>query len=282
MMNLSIASKVSIGEGVEMPMLGLGTFLSEPGEKTRKAVQWALEAGYRHVDTARIYGNEKDVGDGIRESGIPREHVFITTKVWNDDQGYDSTLKACEESLKKLGVDYIDLYLIHWPVPQKRLETWQALIRLREEGVVKAIGVSNFMVRHLEELLEYSPVIPAVNQIEISPFIQRKALVEYCRKRGIVVEAYSTLTRGQRLEDTRLLSMAKKYGRTPAQIALRWALQQGMVVIPKSVHRERILENASIFDFELADTDMEEIAGWDEHFSTLPPSWEPETSTQWD
>ncbi|HOJ51785.1 MAG TPA: aldo/keto reductase [Syntrophales bacterium] len=281
-MAYAISSVVPIGEDVFMPIIGLGTFLSEPGEKTRNAVRWALEAGYRHVDTARIYGNEKDVGEGIKESGIPRQEVFITTKVWNDDQGYDSTLKACEESLKRLGVDYIDLYLIHWPVPEKRLETWKALIRLREEGLVRAIGVSNFMVRHLEELMARSDVPPAVNQVEISPFIQRKALVEYCRKQGIVVEAYSTLSRGQRLGDPRLLAMAGKYGKTPAQIALRWAIQEGIVVIPKSVHRERILENAAIFDFELTEEDRKEISRWDEHFSTLPPSWEPETSTQWD
>jgi len=281
-MAYAISSVFPIGEDVFMPIIGLGTFLSEPGEKTRNAVRWALEAGYRHVDTAHIYGNEKDVGEGIKESGIPRQEVFITTKVWNDDQGYDSTLKACEESLKRLGVDYIDLYLIHWPVPEKRLETWKALIRLREEGLVRAIGVSNFMVRHLEELMARSDVPPAVNQVEISPFIQRKALVEYCRKQGIVVEAYSTLSRGQRLGDPRLLAMAGKYGKTPAQIALRWAIQEGIVVIPKSVHRERILENAAIFDFELTEEDRKEISRWDEHFSTLPPSWEPETSTQWD
>lgn len=281
-MDLSLNSVISIGQGVEIPVLGLGTFLSEPGEKTKNAVLWALEAGYRHIDTARIYGNERDVGEGIRASGIPRREVFITTKVWNDDQGFDSTLKACEDSLRRLNTDYIDLYLIHWPVPAKRLETWKALIRLQEEGLVRAIGVSNFMVRHLEELLARTEVIPAVNQIEISPFIQRKALVEYCRKKGIVVEAYSTMTRGQRLGDQRLAAMAVKYGKTSAQIALRWAVQKGMVIIPKSVHRERILENAAIFDFSLAETDMEEIFSWDEHFSTLPPSWEPETSNQWD
>lgn len=281
-MTEKIKTALSIGEGIEMPVLGLGTFLSEPGEQTFNAVKWALEAGYRHIDTARIYGNEKDVGDGVKASGIPRREVFITTKVWNDDQGFDSTLKACEESLKKLGVDYVDLYLIHWPVPGKRLETWKALIRLREEKMVRAIGVSNFMIRHLEELLANSEVVPAVNQVEISPFIQRKALVEYCQKKGILVEAYSTLSRGQRLSDPRLRDLANKYARTPAQIALRWAVQKGMVVIPKSVHRERILENAAIFDFQLAEADMEEISNWDEHFSTLPPSWEPEFSRQWD
>lgn len=281
-MNYTLTSTVDLPGGVKMPILGLGTFLSEPGSTTRQAVMWALEAGYRHIDTARIYNNERDVGEGVRESGLQRAEVFITTKVWNDDQGYDSTLRAYEESLKRLGMDYADLYLIHWPVPQKRLETWKALIRLREEKTVRAIGVSNFMVRHLDELLGTSDVVPAVNQVEISPFIQRKALVDYCRAKGIVVEAYSPLSRGQRLADPRLAAMAKKYGKTPAQIALRWVVQRGIVAIPKSVHRERIVENAAIFDFVIDEGDMAEIARWDEHYSVLFASWEPETSNLWD
>lgn len=281
-MNYTFQSTVDLPGGVKMPILGLGTFLSEPGPTTRQAVVWALEVGYRHIDTARIYGNERDVGEGIRESGLPRAEVFVTTKVWNDDQGYDSTLMACETSLKRLGMDYVDLYLIHWPVPQKRRETWRALIRLWEEKMARAIGVSNFMIRHLDELLGTSDVVPAVNQVEISPFIQRKALVDYCRSKGIVVEAYSPLSRGQRLQDPRLVAMAKKYGKTPAQIALRWVIQKDIVAIPKSVHRERIIENAAIFDFNIGEEDMAEIARWDEHYSALDASWEPETSKLWD
>ena len=280
-MNYTLTSTVGLPGGVKMPILGLGTFLSEPGPTTRQAVMWALEVGYRHIDTARIYDNERDVGKGVRESGLRRAEVFITTKVWNDDQGYDSALRACEASLKRLGTDYVDLYLIHWPVPQKRRETWRALIRLWEEKTARAIGVSNFMIRHLDELLGTSDVVPAVNQVEISPFIQRKALVDYCRSKGIVVEAYSPLSRGQRLKDPRLVAMAKKYGKTPAQIALRWVIQQGIVAIPKSVHRERIVENAAIFDFAIDEKDMAEIARWDEHYSVLE-AWEPETSNLWD
>ena len=280
-MNYTLTSTVGLPGGVKMPILGLGTFLSEPGPTTRQAVMWALEAGYRHIDTARIYDNERDVGKGVRESGLRRAEVFITTKVWNDDQGYDAALRACEASLKRLGTDYVDLYLIHWPVPNKRLETWRALIRLREAKMARAIGVSNFMVRHLDELLGTSDVVPAVNQVEISPFIQRKALADYCRSKGIVVEAYSPLSRGQRLKDPRLVAMAKKYGKTPAQIALRWVIQQGIVAIPKSVHRERIVENAAIFDFAIDEKDMAEIARWDEHYSVLE-AWEPETSNLWD
>jgi len=208
-MDYSLSSTVDLPGGVKMPILGLGTFLSEPGPTTRHAVLWALEEGYRHIDTARIYNNERDVGEGVRESGLPRAEVFITTKVWNDDQGYDATLRACEASLKRLGIDYVDLYLIHWPVPEKRRETWKALIRLWEEKMTRAIGVSNFMIRHLEELLGTSDVAPAVNQVEISPFIQRKTLVQYCQAKGIIVEAYSPLSRGQRLNDPRLVNMAK-------------------------------------------------------------------------
>lgn len=278
----SVKGTVTLKSGVEIPILGLGTFLSRPGDETRRAVKWALEAGIRHVDTARIYGNEVEVGEAIRESGIPRNEVFVTTKVWNDDQGFDSTLKACEESLKRLGFDYVDLYLVHWPVPGKRLETWKAMVRLMEEGLVRAIGVSNFMVRHLEELLSRTEVPPVINQVEISPFIQRRHLVQYCRDKGIAVEAYSPLSRGLKLDDPRLREMAARYNKTPAQVALRWAIEEGFIVIPKSVHRERILENTKIFDFELEERDRQEILGWDEHFSTLPPSWEPETSPQWD
>jgi diketogulonate reductase-like aldo/keto reductase len=280
-MNFTKTSTAKLNNGTFITRFGLGTFLSEAGEATRNSVRWALEAGYRHIDTARIYNNEEDVGLTIHQSGVPRADIFVTTKVWNDDQGYDSTLRACDESLKHLKMDYVDLYLMHWPVPVLRSDTWKALIKLQELGKTKAIGVSNFMIRHLDELLAKTDIVPAVNQIELSPFIQRKPLAEYCRKRGIVVEAYSTLSRGKRTSDERLAAIGKKYGKTAAQIALRWALQSDIVIIPKSVHKERIIENVNIFDFEISAADMTAIAALDENFSVTPKSWDPETSDKW-
>ena len=280
-MNYTKKSTVKLNNGTFIPRFGLGTFLSEAGEATRNSVRWALESGYRHIDTASIYKNEEDVGVAITESGVPRLDIFVTTKVWNDDQGYDSTLRACDKSLKLLRMDYVDLYLIHWPVPGLRNETWKALIKLREMGKARAIGVSNFMVRHLDELLAQTDIVPAVNQIEISPFIQRRPLVEYCRNCGIVVEAYSTLSRGKRCSDESLTALGKKYNKTAPQMALRWALQSEIVIIPKSVHKERIIENANIFDFEISAADMAAIAALDENYSVTPRSWDPETSEKW-
>lgn len=280
-MKLNMTSAVTLNNKTTMPWFGLGTFLSPVGKLTQDAVCWALEAGYRHIDTARIYDNEQDVGQAIMESGVPRSEIFVTTKVWNDDQGYESTLKAFDESLKRLKMDYVNLYLIHWPVPGLRNDTWKALVKLQETGKVKAIGVSNYMIRHLDELLATTSVVPAVNQIEISPFIQRKPLVEYCKKHGIVVESYSTMSRGKRMNDVRLIAMSKKYGKTAPQVMLRWALQSGIVIIPKSVHQERIVENANIFDFEISADDMAAIIAMDENCSITPASWEPETSEKW-
>jgi diketogulonate reductase-like aldo/keto reductase len=280
-MKYTIASTATLNNKTAMPWFGLGTFLSEVGKTTQDAVRWALAAGYRHIDTARIYNNEEDVGLAIRDSGVPRADIFVTTKVWNDDQGYESTLKAFDDSLNRLKMDYVDLYLIHWPVSNLRNETWKALTQLQKSGKTKAIGVSNFMIRHLEELLATTDVIPAVNQIETSPFVQRKALVDYCRNRGILVESYSTMSRGKRLSDERLIAIGKKYGKSAPQIMLRWALQNEMVIIPKSVHQERIVENANIFDFEISATDMAAINAMDENCSVTPASWEPETSDKW-
>lgn len=280
-MNLKITSSVKMPGGTSIPLFGLGTFLSEAGEATKNSVLWALEAGYRHIDTARIYNNEADVGEALRQSGIERSEIFITTKVWNDDQGYEKTLIACEESLKRLQMDYVDLYLIHWPVPVLRTETWKAMIKIKQLGLAKAIGVSNFMIKHLNELLATTDDVPSVNQIEISPFLQRKPLVEYCREKGIIVESYSTLSRGKRVSDKHMAAIGSKYGKTAAQIALRWALQNHIVVIPKSVHKERIIENADIFDFEISKSDMDAIAAMDENYSVTPASWDPETSEKW-
>jgi diketogulonate reductase-like aldo/keto reductase len=275
-MKLTINSTLTLNNGVEMPVFGLGTFLSERGDTTRKAVLYALEAGYRHIDTAAIYGNEADVGAGVRESGIPRAEVFITTKVWNDDQGYDSTLRAFDASLSRLKMDYVDLYLIHWPVTGKRPDTWRALRHLYEQKRCRAIGVSNYTIRHLNELLAESPLVPMVNQFELHLFNTRQELVAFCQEKGIAVTSYSPLVRGRKLEDPALATIAARYHKTPAQMAIRWVLQKGLIVIPKSVHRERILENAQVFDFEITPADMAALDGLNENYSLSSPDWAPE------
>jgi diketogulonate reductase-like aldo/keto reductase len=275
-MKLTITTPLKLNNGVEMPLFGLGTFLSERGDTTRKAVLSALEAGYRHIDTAAVYGNEADVGAGVRESGIPRAEIFITTKVWNDDQGYDSTLRAFDASLGRLKMDYIDLYLIHWPVTGKRPDTWRALSHLYEQKRCRAIGVSNYTIRHLNELMADSPLVPMVNQFELHPFHTRKELVAFCQEKGIAVTSYSPLARGRKLADPALAAFAARYHKTPAQMAIRWVLQQGLIVIPKSVHRERILENSQVFDFEITPADMAALDGLNENYSVGSPDWAPE------
>lgn len=263
---------IRLGNGVDMPRLGLGVFQAARGEETRRAVAEALRLGYRHVDTARVYGNEQDVGAAILGSGIPRPEIFVTTKLWNADQGYDQALRAFDASLARLGFETIDLYLLHWPVPGKRLESWRALERIVGEGRVRAIGVSNFMPRHLEELLGRATVVPAVNQIELSPFLQQREVRALCARHGIVVEAYSPLTRGARLGHPVVAGVAARLGRSPAQVLLRWGLQHGMVVLPKSVRPERIAENAAIFDFELPEATMAELDALEEGLVT---GWDP-------
>lgn len=263
---------VRMNNGLEIPRLGLGVYQAASGQETRTAVLGALKLGYRHIDTARIYQNEQDVGDALRESGIDRREVFVTTKLWNDDQGYDQALRACEASLKRLGFDYVDLYLLHWPVPAKRLDSWRALERLLKEGRVRSIGVSNFMPHHLEELFAHSEVTPAVNQIEVHPFLQRRETRALCTRHGIVVEAYSPLTRGYRLDHPVVGAIAKESGKTPAQVLLRWGLQHDMVVLPKSVHRARIAENAAVFDFKLTSDQMARLDALEEGLAT---GWDP-------
>ena len=275
-MTLSITTPLKLNNGVEMPVFGLGTFLSERGATTRKAVLYALEAGYRHIDTAAVYDNEADVGAGVRESSIPRTEIFITTKVWNDDQGYDSTLQAFDASLERLKMDYVDLYLIHWPVTGKRADTWRALIHLYEQKRCRAIGVSNYTIRHLKELLADSPLVPMVNQFELHPFNTRKELMAYCQEMGIAVTSYSPLARGRKLAEPALTAIAARYHKKPAQVAIRWVLQQDMIVIHKSVHRERILENAQVFDFEITSADMTALDGLNENYSVTSPDWAPE------
>lgn len=254
---MDISSMVELNNGVRMPWLGLGVFKSTPGAETEQAVRWALEIGYRHIDTAAYYANEADVGRAIKESGIPREKIFVTTKVWNSDQGYEKTLAAFERSRRALGMDVVDLYLVHWPVKGMYAQTWKALENLLEHGKVRAIGVSNFLVHHMEDLLRNTSVMPAVNQVEFHPFLVQEDLVAFDERAGIRHEAWSPLVRGKGLDNTVIGEMARKHGKTPAQVILRWDLQRGVVTIPKSVHRERIAENAAIFDFSL---DQEEMA----------------------
>jgi diketogulonate reductase-like aldo/keto reductase len=274
-MDKAIDSRARLNNGVEMPWLGLGLWDAGRGKETRRAVRWALEAGYRHIDTASAYGNEQDVGAAVADSDIARQDVFITTKVWNSDHGYDKTIQACRKSLEIMGLDYVDLYLIHWPVAELRLETWRALVALREEGKCRAIGVSNYMIPHLEELLSASDVVPAVNQVEFHPFLYERDLLEFCRARGVQLEAYSPLTRGRKLRDERLAALAARYNRTPAQILIRWALEHDVAVIPKSVHEERIRQNADVFDFRISRQDMAALDALDEGHRSLPPAWNP-------
>ncbi len=254
---------VELGNGVAIPWVGLGVFKSPPGRETEQAVRWALEIGYRHIDTAAYYQNEQDVARGLKASGVPREQVFITTKVWNSDQGFDQTLKAFDRSRKNLEVDVMDLFLVHWPVRGKFTDTWKAMEKLLADGKVRAIGVSNFLVHHLEELMKSSSVRPVVNQVEFHPFLVQKELLDFDAKSGIRHQAWSPLTRGRRLDDPVITEIARKHGRTPAQVVLRWDLQLGVVTIPKSVHRDRILENSRLFDFQLDADDMARITGLD-------------------
>jgi diketogulonate reductase-like aldo/keto reductase len=258
-----LESTVELSNGVAIPWVGLGVFKSPPGRETEQAVRWALEIGYRHVDTAAYYQNEQDVARGLRASGVPREKVFITTKVWNSDQGFAQTLKAFDRSRKNLDVDVVDLYLVHWPVRGKFTDTWKAMEKLLADGKVRAIGVSNFLVHHLEELMRTSSVRPVVNQVEFHPFLVQKELLDFDARSGIRHQAWSPLTRGRRLDDTVITEIARKHGKTPAQVVLRWDLQLGVVTIPKSVHRERILENSLLFDFQLDTDDMARISGLD-------------------
>ena len=260
---------VLLNNDVRIPSLGLGTYRSAPGKETEQAVLTALRLGYRHIDTAAIYRNEESVGAAIKRSGIPREEIFITTKLWNAD--HHRIEAALKESLKKLGTSYVDLYLIHWPVPERN-DSWEALERLYKKGLCKAIGVSNFTVSHLEQLLNTAKIVPAVNQVEFSPFLYQKELLEYCSKKGIIVEAYSPLTRGQKLTHPLLKQLEKQYEKTPAQILLRWAVQHDMVVLPKSTHEERIKENMNIFDFSISPADMKELDSLDENFRV---AWDP-------
>lgn len=251
---------IRLNNGVNIPQMGLGVYQTSDGEQTEQAVKWALEAGYRHIDTARIYGNEKSVGIGMKDSKIPRNEIFLTTKLWNEDIRRGRAKEAFEESLEALQTDYIDLYLIHWPA-QGYEKAWEALAELYDEGRIKAVGVSNFQRSHLEELEKSAGICPAVNQIESHPYFNNQDLIDYCFGKGIAAEVWSPLggTGGSLLQDDSLCRLAGKYERTPAQIVLRWDIQRGVVVIPKSTHKERIISNKAVFDFELSEGDMKLI-----------------------
>ena len=258
---------VTLNNGVTMPQLGLGVFKTQEGSEVETAVRAALDVGYRLIDTAKLYGNEAGVGNALKASGIPREELFVTTKLWNDDQGYDSTLRAFDASMKRLDLEYLDLYLIHWPTPSRGLfkETWRAFEKLYKEKRIRAIGVSNFKPHHLDELLAGSEVVPAVNQIELHPLLQQKETRDYCKAHNIQVESWGPIggAGATLLQDVRLQIIAEKHGKSPAQAVLRWHIQNDLVVIPKSVHEERIKENADIFDFSLDSEDMSIINSMD-------------------
>ncbi len=259
----SLASTVEIAPGVEMPRLGLGTYRADEGPDVEGEVAYGLSVGYRLVDTAALYGNEHSVGAAIRASGIPREDVFVTTKLWNSDQGYRSTFSAFDASLARLGFDYVDLYLIHWPVPGLMQETWSAMEEILDSGRTRAIGVCNFLPHHLQELLSFAKVPPAVDQAELHPRLQRVALQRSCRDAGITLQAWAPVMRGRVNGIPELQQIAKRHGKTPAQVSIRWILQRGMVTIPKSIHEERIAENADVFDFELSGDEMAVIGKLD-------------------
>ncbi|MGZ9257728.1 MAG: aldo/keto reductase [Candidatus Binatia bacterium] len=280
-MEFTIDSKIKLNDGYAIPRLGLGVWLISSGKSCESAVRAALDAGYRHIDTAAYYGNEESVGKAVRESGIPRGEIYLTTKLWNSDHGNPE--RALERSLGKLKMDYVDLYLIHYPVPE-RLRSWRVLEGLRAGGKARSIGVSNFTIGHLTELLANSETVPAVDQVELHPYLSQRELLDFCHKKNIVIEAYSPLTHGERLNDAKLVAMARKYatvnskssqstgGKSTAQILIRWALQHDVVVIPKSAKRERIIEDADVFDFAISAEDMRTLDGFNENLRTC---WDP-------
>lgn len=261
---------ISLNDSMKMPTVGFGTWKVEDKEAA-DIVKVALESGYRLIDTAMIYNNEKGVGEGIKNSGLRREEIFLTTKVWNSDQGYDQTLRAFEKSLKNLNTDYIDLYLIHWPIPdlKKYVGTWKALVKLRSTGMVRSIGVSNFNEDLILELIENTGITPAVNQVELHPFFQQRALREFHFKHKIATEAYTPLARGNIFEHPIIQKLALKYQKTPAQIILRWHFENGIVAIPKSSHHTRMLENLDIFNFRLSADDLIEMGSMDSQSGRL-------------
>ncbi|MGN4613534.1 aldo/keto reductase [Bacillus cereus group sp. MYBK71-2] len=270
----NLQSTTKLHNGVEMPWFGLGVFKVEEGPELVEAIKSAIKAGYRSIDTAAIYGNEAAVGEGIRAgieaTGISREELFITSKVWNADQGYEETIAAYEESLKKLQLDYLDLYLVHWPVEGKYKDTWRALETLYKEKRVRAIGVSNFQIHHLQDVIKDAEIKPMINQVEYHPRLTQKELQAFCKEQGIQMEAWSPLMQGQLLDNETLQAIAEKYGKTTAQVILRWDLQNGVITIPKSTKEHHIIANADVFNFELTKEDMEKIDALNENHRVGP------------
>ena len=272
MMTTPGASTITLNNEVPMPRLGLGTFDTRQGGDVEQSIEWALDCGYRAIDTASAYGNEVGVGRGIARSAVPRDEMFITSKVWNDEQGYEETLDAFEGTLDRLHTDYLDLYLVHWPIPKKMEPTWKAMEELHERGRVRAIGVCNFLIPHLEQLLRIAKVSPAVNQIELHPHLQQVRLRDYCRNHGIQVEAWRPLMKGHVTDIPDLHEIGRRHEKTSAQVTLRWEIQSGLVTIPKSAHQNQIEENRDIFDFALSDIEMQMIASLDRQHRIAPSS----------
>lgn len=267
---MQIISKATLNNGIEMPYFGLGVWKMKDGDETINAVKKALDTGYRLIDTAQYYRNEASVGEAIRRSGVPREEVFVTSKVEISKFGYEKTIKSVEESIERFGYDYFDLFLLHFPIRKLWKESWRALEELYKDGKVRAIGVSNFAIFQLEELLNEFEVVPAVNQVEFSPYLYRKELHKFCRKSKIQLNGYSPLVQASRLDDPKLVEIAKRYDKTSAQILIKWALQHEVVTIPKSSNPKRIETNANVFDFEISKEDMERLNAFDENYMT---SW---------
>jgi diketogulonate reductase-like aldo/keto reductase len=272
-MQQTISDRTKLNNGTEIPFFGFGTYQIK-GTSAKESVLTALEAGYRYIDTAAAYGNEKEVGEAVRESRLPRSEIFISTKLWNEDQGYNTAFEAFERSLDELGLSYIDLYLLHWPVTGMRLESWRALENIVKTDRCSAIGVCNFTVEHLGELLETANIIPAVNQVEFNPFLYQKELLDYCKAKDIRLCAYTPLSRGKKLDHPVLRDLSGKYHKTPAQILIRWAIEHELIVIPKSENKKRIFENADIFDFTITQIDMKKLDALNEGFRV---AWDPST-----
>ena len=267
---LNLKSTITMNNGIKIPRLGFGVYRAAQGDETKNAVLNALEVGYRHIDTASAYGNEESVGEAIKESGLKREEIFLTTKLFNSDMRAHRQMDAFKESLDRLKVDYVDLYLIHWPVPGVYLESWKVLEEIYNKGLAKAIGVSNFLQHHLDDVIAHGSIVPAANQVEFSPLWQDNLLIQYCREKNIAFEAWGSLAAGELIGDRTTGDIGAKYGKTGSQVILRWMLQKNIIVFPKTVHKSRMIENADIFDFELSDEDMAIIDNMNRHRRTGP------------
>ncbi|MBU2326166.1 MAG: aldo/keto reductase [Alphaproteobacteria bacterium] len=265
-------TQIALNDGARIPQVGLGVWQT-PNDEAAPAVKAALDAGYRHIDTAAVYENEEGVGEGIRQSGTARSDIFLTTKLWNTEQGYDQTLRAFDASLKRLGTDYVDLYLIHWPSAHRELfvDTWKAFVKLQEEGRAKSIGVSNFCPEHIERIVAETGVVPVINQIELHPDFQQRETRAFHEKHKIVTQSWSPLGQGKLLVHPVIAEMASRLGRTPAQVIIRWHIDNGLVVIPKSVTPSRIVENFNVFDFKLSAEDMKILNALDDAGARIGP-----------